>query len=150
MMTTKHEANTQLEAPDAARLQLATMRLARRLRQQAPEGTTPSQLSALSTLARLGPLTIGELAAHERVQPPTITRLVGMLEVAGLIDRERDPQDGRLQRVSLSKKGRILVERSRTRKTAYLVKMSRKLSGAEIEELRVLTELLERLVEDDD
>ena len=66
------------------RLRLGVMRLARRLRQQTEGEITASQLSALSSVSRLGPLTLGALAAIERVRPPTMTRIVGHLEAAGV------------------------------------------------------------------
>ena len=68
-------------------LRLAVMRLARRLRQQTEGEITASQLSALSSVDRLGPLSLGALAAVERVRPPTLTRIVGRLEAAGLVVR---------------------------------------------------------------
>ena len=91
---------------------------ARRLRHQAPDGISPSQLSALSTLERIGPLTQGELASTERVKPPTMTRIVAALEDEGLIQRKRDEADKRCSRLSLTKEGRQFIDRSRTRKPA--------------------------------
>ena len=64
----------------AARLRLSATRLARRLRQEADAGLTPSQLSALAVIDRQGPLTLGALADHEQVAPPTITKVVAKLE----------------------------------------------------------------------
>ena len=125
------------------------MRVARRLRQQAPEGATPSQLSALSTLFVRGPLTLGELAEAERVRPPTMTRIVASLEEATLVERERDENDRRCARVVLTKLGRTFVERSRTRKTAYLVGRLKKLSEEEVDALERATEILEKVVEED-
>src|SRR5438105_9546206 len=108
--------------PLAASLRLAVARLARRLRQQAEAGISPSMFSALSTIERHGPMTLSELAAHERVQPPTITAVAGRLESAGLIERETDPKDRRVSRISLSRQGAKLLEGARSRKTAYLAK----------------------------
>ena len=62
--------------PLAQSLRLAVMRLARRLRQQSEPDMTPSMLSALSTIERHGPMTLRELAVHERVQPPTVTTVL--------------------------------------------------------------------------
>ena len=62
-------------APDiAARLRLSATRLARRLRQESNSGLTPSQLSALAAVSNAGAVTLGELADHERVAPPSITK----------------------------------------------------------------------------
>ena len=104
----------------AAGLRLAVMRLARRLRQQAEHGITPSMLSALSSIERLGPLTFGQLAEAERVQPPTITKIVARLEEQGLVTRTVDPDDHRVARLRLSRRGSSLVAQARSRKDAYL------------------------------
>src|SRR4051794_34738927 len=79
----------------AARLRLSATRLARILRQQADLGLTPSQLTALATISREGPLTLGALAETEHVSPPTITKVVEKLEALGFIERHGDPADRR-------------------------------------------------------
>jgi len=145
----KTKTRSGVDAGSAARLQLTVMRLARRLRQQAPEGVTPSQLSALSTLYVRGPLTLGELAEAERVRPPTMTRIVAGLEEAGLLERERDEKDRRCARVVVTRAGRTFVERSRTKKTAYLVGRLKKLSQEEVATLKRATEILEKVVEEE-
>src|SRR5712691_11828192 len=93
----------------AAGLRLAVVRLARRLRQRADTGSTPSMLSALASIERLGPLTIGEVAAVERVAPPSMTPIVSRLEAGGLVAREIDPEDRRVSRVTASRDGRALL-----------------------------------------
>src|SRR5207253_8526736 len=77
----------------AARLRLSATRLARRLRQEADAGLTPSQLSALAVVDCKGPLTLGSLAEHERVAPPSITKVVARLEAEGLVERTSDAAD---------------------------------------------------------
>src|SRR5919112_2598533 len=77
----------------AAQLRLVITRTARRLRQEAGSDLSPSQTAALATIERHGPLTPSELATRERVQRPTVTRVLARLEEAGLIDRAADPQD---------------------------------------------------------
>jgi DNA-binding MarR family transcriptional regulator len=136
------------EAAVAARLRLAVMRLARRLRQEAEPGVTPSQLAALSSLARLGPLTLGELSSVERVRPPTMTRIVAGLEDEGLVTRRPDPHDRRIARVALTGRGQRFVHKSRTRKDAYLAAHLRTLSADELATLDAAAELLERIMED--
>src|SRR2546429_8406607 len=79
----------------AARLRLSATRLARQLRQQSDAGLSPSQLSALATIEHHGPMTLGALADHERVAPPSITKVVAKLEAAGLVARELDRADRR-------------------------------------------------------
>ena len=80
----------------ASQLRFAVMRLSRRLRQHAPEDITPSQLSALSVIVREPRLTLSQLAVAERVQPPTITRIVDSLERKGLATRTPSDQDRRV------------------------------------------------------
>src|SRR5258708_35525950 len=79
----------------ASQLRFAVMRLSRRLRQHAPEDITPSQLSALSVIVREERLTLSQLAVAERVQPPTITRVIDSLERKGLATRTPSDQDRR-------------------------------------------------------
>lgn len=129
----------------AARLRLGVTRLARRLRQEAEAGITPSMLSALSTVDRQGTLTMGDLCAAEQVQPPTMTRIVAALLEAGLIAREADPADGRVAWVRLTSEGRKLLERSRGRKEAYLSKALRDLDPRELATLEDATAILERI-----
>jgi DNA-binding MarR family transcriptional regulator len=132
------------------RLRLAVMRLARRLRQQTVGEITASQLSALASVSRLGPLTLGALAAVERVRPPTMTRIVGHLEAAGLVVRRPAPGDRRSAKVELSPAGRRLLDQSRTRKDAYLAERLATLTPAEVAVLRQAAAALERLLEADD
>jgi DNA-binding MarR family transcriptional regulator len=134
--------------PLAASLRLAVARLARRLRQQGEDDATPSMLSALSTIERHGPMTLSALAAHERVQPPTITTIVGRLESASLVQRETDPGDRRVSRISLSRAGARLLETARSRKTAYLAKRLGRLDQEDRATLERAVAILERLMED--
>ena len=131
-----------------ARLRLAVMRLARRLRQQADVDITPSMLSVLSTLEGRGPLTLGELADLERVRPPTMTRIVARLEEAELVTKVQDPLDRRVTTVSLNSAGKRLVVRHRGRRTAYLADRLKRLEPAHKSQLEGAVELLERLLED--
>jgi DNA-binding MarR family transcriptional regulator len=125
------------------------MRLARRLRQQAEPGLSPSMLSALASIERLGPLTLGELAEAERVQPPTITRVVARLEETELVTRTPDPTDRRVARISLAPEGVRLIQRARTRKDAYLAARMRGLSDEEVATLSDALAILERMLEED-
>src|SRR4051794_37027291 len=92
----------------AVALRLAVARTARRLRQEAGSELSPSLASALVTLERHGPLTPSELAARERVQRPTMTRVAARLAEAGLVARAADPVDGRSALLSISDDGRRL------------------------------------------
>src|SRR5262245_621979 len=104
----------------AGRLRLATTRLARRLRQEADAGLTPSQLSALAVVDPHGPLTLGALAEIEQVAPPSATNVVANLEAEGLVERTADPTDRRFVLVAITGAGRALMDRSRQRRTAWL------------------------------
>ena len=132
-----------------ARLRLVVTRLARRLRQHGETTASPTQLAALATVERDGPLTLGELAAVERVQPPTITAAVGRLEQRGLVHRRADPGDRRVARVEVTPQGRRLLEQSRSRKTAYLERRLAALTADERVTLERAAGILERLLEHD-
>jgi DNA-binding MarR family transcriptional regulator len=108
------------EAELASRLRLVVARLARRLRRETEGDVSPSQISALSSIARLGPLTLGELSAAEAVRPPTMTRVVACLEEAGLVSRTVDPADRRVVHVAVTAKGDRWLDRNRGRKDAFL------------------------------
>jgi DNA-binding MarR family transcriptional regulator len=136
------------EAELAARLRLAVIRLSRRIRQQTVGGLTPSQVSALAGVEKLGTPTLGELAAFEQVQPPSMTRLVDGLVGQGLVSREGDSGDRRLARVALSAEGRRTLQRNRSLRNAFLVRRLLRLSPEEHERLDHLVVLLERLVDE--
>jgi DNA-binding MarR family transcriptional regulator len=131
----------------AARLRLAVTRLHRRLRQQAPGGLTQSQASALATIERLGSPTLGEVATRESVQPPSMTRIVGALETAGLVERVVDPVDRRVSRVTLTAAGHQVLGRNRSIKNAYLADRLHRLDPVDRLALEELTTLIERLSE---
>jgi DNA-binding MarR family transcriptional regulator len=137
------------QADLAVRLRLTIARTARRLRQEAGEELSPSQTAALATIDRHGPLTPSELATRERIQRPTVTRVVARLEEAGLVQRTRDPQDGRSSLVALSPAGRELLARGRTRKDAYLARRLRELDAEERATLQRAAAILERLLEEE-
>lgn len=131
----------------AARLHLAVTRVARRLRQEADAELTPSQISALATVSRRGPLTLGELAEVERIAPPTVTRIIAKLEADGLVTRREDPDDRRVALVAASSAGERLLTRVRRRKVAWLVERLESLDASERERLADAVEILERLAE---
>jgi DNA-binding MarR family transcriptional regulator len=142
--------DTPLGDPElAARLRLVLNRLARRLRSQTPGDLSPSRTSALVTIELQGPITLGRLAAYERVSPPGVTRMVAALEELGLVRREADPTDRRVARVSLTAEGRRTVQATRTRKTAYLARRLGTLDEPELAAVRAALPVLERLLEDD-
>jgi DNA-binding MarR family transcriptional regulator len=148
MTTVTPGTHTQNETELAARLRLAVMRLSRRLRQQVAGGVTPSQVSALATIERLGEPTLGELATSEKVRPPSMTKIVVGLETAGLVTRRGDGEDRRVTRVMLTADGRRALQRSRSLRTAFLARRLRRLSAPERDALVELVGLLELLVEE--
>jgi DNA-binding MarR family transcriptional regulator len=131
-----------------SRLRMVVARLSRRLRQEANEGATPSQLAALATVERHGPITLGDLAGHERVRPPTMTRIVAGLEETALVRREIDPADRRVARVTITSEGSRLLARSRTRKDAFLASLLDDLTAEEIAIVEAAVPILERLIEE--
>jgi DNA-binding MarR family transcriptional regulator len=131
-----------------ARLRLAITRSARRLRQEADAGLSPSLTAALATVERHGPLTPSRLAELESIQRPTVTRLVTRLEEDGLISRTTDPVDRRACNVEITREGRKLLKSLRSRKNAYLAQRLRRLDDEELATIERATEILERLLED--
>lgn len=131
----------------SSRLRMVVTRLARLLRQHADASISPTQLAALATVERRGPVTLGELAAFEQVQPPTITAAVSRLEERGLAVRVQDAGDRRVARVEITPGGRRLLDRSRSRKNAYLERRLRTLSPDELATLESAAAILERVLE---
>jgi DNA-binding MarR family transcriptional regulator len=134
---------------DAARLRLAVMRLSRRLRQRSETGISPSQVSALATLDRSGPLSLGDLAAAEQITPSTLTRIVAALEADGFIARTSDPADRRVARVAVTPAGAALLTAGRARGTGHLAQRLAALDPADVAALSAALPALERLVGDD-
>ena len=131
----------------APRLRWSITRLARRLRQEAGTDLGPSQVAALATIERHGPLSPSELAESERIKRPTATRILRHLEEAGLVERVRDPEDGRGSILSATTAGRTHLKRLRARKTAYLATRIDKLDVEDRRTLERAAELLEGLLE---
>jgi DNA-binding MarR family transcriptional regulator len=145
--TTPAVSEAELEV--ASRLRLAITRMARRLRQESGSDLGPSQLAALATVERHGPLTPSELAERERIRRPGATRILARLAEAGLVERLPDPADGRSAIVSIRAEGRSLLRRLRRRKTAYLATRIRELPESDRRTLARAAEVLERLLESD-
>ena len=137
---------TRSQTAVASSLRLAVMRLARRLRaERSDSALTISQIAALSTLERSGPLTPRELAAAERVQPPSMTRIAASLEAAGLVTRTDHPSDGRQVLLAASPEGAAMVREDRRRRDAWLAQRLRDLPPEDLEVLRRAAVVLERL-----
>jgi DNA-binding MarR family transcriptional regulator len=142
-------ADASVPLPDlASRLRLTVMRLSRRLRQHAPGGITQSQLSALTTIVIEGRITLSGLAEAERVQPPSITRVVDVLVSQGFATRTQSEQDRRVAWVAPTDAGRALIETVRRQRDAYLAQRLRTLTPEDRAVLARAAVLLERLTED--
>jgi DNA-binding MarR family transcriptional regulator len=130
----------------AARVRTTVTPLARQLRQHASDGLTPTLLSAIGSIARHGPITLGDLAHQERVSPPMITKVVTSLESQGLVEKMIDPADRRVSRVSLTAKGETWLQEARERRDAWLADRLSMLSADERDTLAAALPLLERLL----
>ena len=130
----------------AGHLRLVIVRTARRLRQEAGTDLSPSMTAALATVGRHGPLTPSELAARERVQRPTATRVLTRLEELGLIVRTPDPHDRRSSLVAATDAGQALLDELRTRKTAFLAERIERLPADERAVLERAAAILERML----
>lgn len=129
----------------ARRLGIATVRLARVLRQQDEGELTPTLRSALATIDREGPLTLGELALAEHVAPPTVTKVVGKLEERALVERTADEVDRRVIRVEVTAAGRTLLDADRRRRATWLAARLDELSDDERAAVDAAVPVLERL-----
>jgi DNA-binding MarR family transcriptional regulator len=128
-------------------LRPAVMRLARRLRQMQDESLelNPNQLSAMGVLLNSGDQLMGELAAREQVQPPSMTRIVNSLEERGYVARRPHPRDHRQCLVALTESGRQVLLANRRRRDEWLAVRIAGLDPADREALRRAVSVLERL-----
>src|SRR5688572_28044415 len=127
----------------ASRFRQALMPLVRQLRTNVDEGMTPGQMSALGTILRLGPITLGDLAAAERVTPPMATKLANALEEKALVERLPCADDKRVVRLQLAPEGTALVERARQRRDAWLAELFAELTTEERVALAAAVDVIE-------
>jgi len=141
------EKVSRTDAGLASELRLSVMRLRRRLAaEREPDNElSTGAMAVLGVLFRNGERTLGELAAHERVQPPSMTRTVNCLEQEGYVTRRPHESDRRQVLVELSKKGRETLLADRRKRDAWLAQRLKDLTPDEREILRAATPLLERL-----
>lgn len=132
----------------AGRLRIAVNRLQRRLRQESLGGLSPAQASALGSVSRHGNPTLGELAALEQVQPPSMTRIVASLAEAGMVTRTADARDRRSARVHITPAGERALAHMRTRKNAFLLRRLGELGPDEQPRAADLVALLEHLLDE--
>src|SRR5580692_2544490 len=149
-MTTPQQ--TRSDAGLASALRISVSRLARRLRAERlakglEPGLSDTQLAALAALERHGAMTPGELAEHEKVQPPSMTRVIAALEESGLVIRGPHATDRRQVVLTVTQAGREVVQKSRRLREAWLAQRLRELTPAERAALRAAAPILEKLSE---
>ena len=127
-------------------LRLAVMRFSRRLRnQRVDQSVTLTHLAALSTLKRHGAMSPGELAGHERVQPPSMTRIVVALEGMGLVTRSPHPTDGRQVVIDLTPAAEELLTAEARAREAWLSERLQELSSEDRDVLREAAAIMDKL-----
>ena len=147
-MTDTTRGDVRSNAALASSLRNSVMRLSRRLRiERASTDLSLNQLAVLGTLHRRGPLSVGELAAAERVQPPSMTRTVNCLCDVGLARREPHPSDRRQVVVHLTEDARRVLDEDRRRRDAWLARQLPDLTSDERRLLRQVAPILERLAQ---
>ena len=146
------QVGTRSDAGLAIAMRISVSRLARRLKVEQRLGVggpdaalSDIQLAALSALERHQAMTPGELAEYEKVQPPSMTRVIAVLEERNLVQRTAHPTDRRQVILTVTTEGRALVHRVRRRKEAWLAQRLDELSPAEVEILRAAAPILEKL-----
>jgi DNA-binding MarR family transcriptional regulator len=145
------QADTRSDAGLATALRISVSRLARRLRvERLGLGGTETalsdiQLAALAALDRHEAMTPGELAEHEKVQPPSMTRVIAVLEERSLVRRAPHATDRRQVVLTVTPEGRALVNRVRRRREAWLAQRLQELSPEERAILRSAAPILEKL-----
>jgi DNA-binding MarR family transcriptional regulator len=147
-MTTPQQ--TRSDAGLASALRISVSRLARRLRaERLAKGLEPdlsdTQLAALGALERHGEMTPGELADHEKVQPPSMTRVIAVLEERGLVMRGPHATDRRQVVLTVTEPGREVVQKSRQLREAWLARRLHELTPQERAALRAAAPILEKL-----
>jgi DNA-binding MarR family transcriptional regulator len=143
---------TRSDAGLASALRISVSRLARRLRAERAAHGLPvlselsdTQMGALATLERHGAMTPGELADHEKVQPPSMTRVIAVLEERNLVTRAAHATDRRQVMLTVTDAGLELVRQSRRLRDAWLAQRLRELTPQERAKLRAAAPILEKL-----
>jgi DNA-binding MarR family transcriptional regulator len=142
MMTT---LQTKSRATLAENLRISIARLSRRMRAQIGSSLSTTQLAALAAVDTNGSMTPGELAEHEKVQPPSMTRVIAALEDQRLLVRTKHPTDGRQALLSVTDQGRALLREERRRKEVWLARQLADLTEEEMEIMRQAAPILEKL-----
>ncbi|MBN6056170.1 MarR family transcriptional regulator [Nonomuraea sp. RK-328] len=143
---TQQQADLRSDAGLASALRVSLARLTRRLRRQAAAHTlTPTQFATLAAVERHSGITPGELAELEKVQPPSMTRVIAALEERGLVSRTPHPTDRRQVTVTVTELAQKLLKEERRRKEAWLTQRLKELTPEERSILRQAAPILEKL-----
>jgi DNA-binding MarR family transcriptional regulator len=146
MLTNNPKMDLRSDAGLASALRVSLARLTRRLRRQAAaHSLTPTQLATLAAVERHSVITPGELAEFEKVQPPSMTRVIAALEERGLVARTPHPTDRRQVSVSVTEAGLKLLKEERRLKEAWLTQRLKELTPEERAVLRQAAPILEKL-----
>jgi DNA-binding MarR family transcriptional regulator len=144
-MSTTEAARRADPAELASRLRVSVWRAARRMRVESSVGISPTLHAALHSVEVHGPITPGQLAEHENVRKPTMTRTIHALLDEGLVERTPDPLDGRVSWLKVTPAGSKLLQRARRRQTEFLAARLKKLSEEDREILDRATGVLDHL-----
>jgi DNA-binding MarR family transcriptional regulator len=142
----RRPTRAELDDELVTRTRLTVLRVSRRLRQQMSPGITPSQQSALAAIEHKGPLTLGELAAYENVQPPSITRIVGNLEATGMVERTTDRTDRRVSLVQVTDAGRAELGAIRSQRNAWLAQRLAALDADDLARLEAALAVFDKIL----
>ena len=152
MSTSPNPRPSRGRAPGLAEdLRISIARLSRRLRTlRTPDADgvvalSVTQFAALAAIERHGSMTPRELADHEKVQPPSMTRVIAYLEEQGLVERRPHPTDGRQVVLSPTEAGRALLREERRRKQQWLSRRLEELTPDEREILRRAAPILDKI-----
>jgi len=131
---------------DLERLRVALIRLARRIRVSLAADITASQRSALGTVFLYGPVSIGKIAEHEHVQPPSASKIVSGLESFGYVEREANPADRRASLISLTPAGRQAIDEMQAAGLGFLTGRLTELDPGDVAAIEAALPALERLL----
>ena len=138
--------SARFDREEIARLRAALARIARSIDRQTPtEGLTLSQMWVLGSVSRLGPIGMTELADFEGINPTMLSRLVGKMADAGLLERVPDERDGRAVRVRITEQGRALQDRLRAERSRLFSERLGELPAEHAEQLLAVLPVLEEL-----
>jgi DNA-binding MarR family transcriptional regulator len=140
--------STPPDEDQVSRVRRAITHFGRRLRQEAGGDVTPSQVAVMVSLDRLGPLTLGDLAAEEHISAPAASRTVSTLEEEGHVARQVDAGDRRVTTLSLTAKGRRTLEDIRRRRNLWLKDRMSGLSARQLSDLQKGIDVIEQIIGD--